>query len=95
MEAWRAFAASLLPDGADARRRIVGRILLELLLIVTGYLLGGRVGIGSILSCVLTGPCMQFINRAMKFDLVGVRHESLPETGKRLLSVLKKDRNGT
>ena len=28
-EAWRAFAASLLPDGPDARRRIVGRILLD------------------------------------------------------------------
>ena len=29
MEAWRAFAASLLPDGPDARRRIVGRIMLD------------------------------------------------------------------
>lgn len=56
------------------------RILMEASLVTLGLLMGGTAGVGSVLSCVITGPCMQVMFNALGFDLVTVEHESLADT---------------
>lgn len=56
------------------------RILMEVCLVALGLLMGGTAGAGSLLSCVITGPCMQVMFKALRFELVTVNHESLADT---------------
>lgn len=56
------------------------RILMEVCLVALGLLMGGTAGLGSVLSCLLTGPCMQIMFKALHFELVNVEHESLADT---------------
>ncbi|MBO5518503.1 MAG: hypothetical protein J6A42_10560 [Firmicutes bacterium] len=70
----------------------IGPVTMVLYAVVTGigWLLGGQVGIGTILSVLYVGPALQMICRMTKFDAAGVTHQSLPEslrilTGKRVL----------
>ena len=56
------------------------RILMEVCLAALGLLMGASAGLGSVLSCVMTGPCMQVMFRALGFELVKVEHESLADT---------------
>ncbi len=60
------------------------RILLEVTLVALGLLMGGSAGLGSVLSCLITGPCMQIMFRSLKFELVAVRHENISDTLRRL-----------
>ena len=41
------------------------RIICDGLLILTGYLLGGVVGIGTAISMIFTGPMIDLINKAV------------------------------
>ena len=59
------------------------RILLEVCLVALGLLMGGTAGLGSVLSCIITGPCMQAMFKLLKFELVKVRHENLSDTLKK------------
>lgn len=45
-----------------------------------GYLLGGPVGIGTILCALFQGPIMAFAFKTLHFSATGIRHESLPES---------------
>lgn len=45
-----------------------------------GYLLGGPVGIGTILCAVCCGPIMQFAFQSVKFDATAVKHQTLKES---------------
>ncbi|MCR5135791.1 MAG: hypothetical protein K6C12_01650 [Oscillospiraceae bacterium] len=52
---------------------------------LTGWLLGGPVGIGTILCAFGTGPIMQFAFHTVHFDATGIRHQQLKETFRVLL----------
>lgn len=60
------------------------RIVLEVSLVVLGLLMGGSAGLGSVLSCIITGPCMQIMFKLLKFELVKVRHENLVDSWRKI-----------
>ena len=55
---------------------IVG-VLIHIVVTTIGYLLGGPVGIGTLLCMALTGPFMQIAFKIMKFDATGIEHQNL------------------
>ncbi len=62
----------------------IGGISIVLLACVTGigYLLGGPVGVGTILCAFCAGPIMQFAFQTIRFDAVGIKHQSLLDSWK-------------
>lgn len=62
----------------------IGLIFAMILVTVTtlGALLGGPIGLGTVLCAVLLGPIMQFEFKLLKFDATAVRHRDLAETAK-------------
>jgi uncharacterized membrane protein YczE len=58
----------------------VCRGLLELMATVVGWLLGGMVGIGTVISVIMIGVCVQGVFAIFKFDVKSVKHETLRET---------------
>ena len=45
-----------------------------------GWLLGGPVGIGTIICAFCSGPIMQFAFRTVRFDATGIRHQQLKDS---------------
>jgi uncharacterized membrane protein YczE len=60
------------------------RCTVELMAAVIGWLLGGMVGVGTVISFVVIGACIQIVFNAFKFDATVIRHETLLETLSRL-----------
>lgn len=58
----------------------VCRGAVELTALFCGWQLGGMVGIGTLLSAVLIGLCLQLVFRLFMFDATQVRHQTLGET---------------
>ncbi len=60
----------------------IGAVSIALLGTATliGWLLGGPVGIGTILCAFGTGPVMQLAFRSVRFDATGVKHQRLRES---------------
>ena len=56
------------------------RGMVELAVTFTGWLLGGMVGIGTLISGFCIGFCVQLTFAAFKFDATVVRHESIKQT---------------
>ncbi len=45
-----------------------------------GWLLGGQVGIGTLICAFCAGPIMQFAFQSVKFDATGIRHQNIGES---------------
>ena len=58
----------------------VCRSLIELSVTLFGWLLGGMVGIGTVVSVVAIGFCIQITFKVLRFDVKAVRHESFRDT---------------
>ena len=58
----------------------VCRSALELLAALVGWLLGGMVGIGTVISVIGIGFFIQFTFTLFKFDVATVKHETLKQT---------------
>ena len=56
------------------------RFLIELLVTVIGWLLGGMVGAGTVISVITIGFCIQIVFKLFRFDVTAVKHETLAET---------------
>lgn len=56
------------------------RVILEGGALLVGWLLGGTVGVGTIILVCLSGPTTQLIFKLAKFDVKTLRHETMPET---------------
>lgn len=65
----------------------IGTVSIALLSAATliGYLLGGPVGVGTLICAFCTGPIMQFAFRTVRFDATGIRHQHLAESLKVML----------
>lgn len=82
---------TLLVGLAKIFKRIpIGAVSIGMLSLATfvGWLLGGPVGIGTLICAFCAGPIMQGCFRLISFDATGIHHQSLPEsiaviTGKR------------
>lgn len=62
----------------------IGVISIFLLSMATliGFLLGGPVGIGTLLCAFCAGPIMQAAFRTVRFDATGIQHQRLTDTAK-------------
>lgn len=56
------------------------RVVVEGCVFVLGYLLGGRVGLGSVVLVLLGGPIMEIMFRLFKFDVRQVKNQTILET---------------
>jgi uncharacterized membrane protein YczE len=56
------------------------RCIIELLVTLIGWKLGGMVWIGTVISVIAIGFCIQITFRIFRFDVTTVKHESLTDT---------------
>jgi uncharacterized membrane protein YczE len=56
------------------------RCIIELLVTLIGWRLGGMVWIGTVISVIAIGFCIQITFRLFKFNVTSVKHESLADT---------------
>ncbi|AGK53597.1 YczE/YyaS/YitT family protein [Bacillus sp. 1NLA3E] len=73
----------------------VCRGTIELLAVFAGWRLGGMVGIGTIISALVIGFCVQSTFRLLKFDATKVKHETLDQTIKLLIAIKKEPLKNT
>ena len=59
-----------------------------------GYLLGGPVGIGTIICAFAAGPIMELAFKTARFDATGVEHQNILESIKILFKRNKKSGHG-
>ena len=74
---------TLLVGLAKRMRRVpIGAVSIGLLSLatLTGWLLGGPVGVGTLICAFCTGPIMQLAFRSVRFDATGVRHQRLRDS---------------
>ena len=71
-----------------APRVPIGAMSIALLSTATllGWLLGGPVGLGTLICAFGAGPIMQFAFRTVRFDATGIRHQNLRDSLRVLLS---------
>ena len=60
----------------------VCRSSMELFCVLAGWLLGGKVGVGTILSAVTIGPMLQGVFHLYHYDATGIVHDSLGDSWK-------------
>lgn len=53
---------------------------IEVFVLLVGVILGGKVGIGTLISAFAIGYCIQLIFKICKFDAVNVKHKSVFES---------------
>ena len=58
----------------------VCRCIVEVLVTAVGWLLGGMIGIGTVIAAIAIGPCIQFAFKVFNFDATAVKHETITET---------------
>lgn len=58
----------------------VCRSMMEVAVTLIGWLLGGKVGLGTVLSAFAIGGCVQLVFRIVRFDATQVHHETLGDT---------------
>lgn len=63
---------------------------IELLAVSVGWKLGGMIGIGTILSALMIGLCVQITFKLLKFNTTTIKHETLDQTYKNLFIKEKK-----
>ena len=56
------------------------RGIVEVLVTLIGWPLGGMVWIGTIISAIIIGPFVQIVFRIFKFDVTAIKHETLADT---------------
>ena len=61
------------------------RTTVESIAVAVGWLLGGMVGIGTVIAAIGIGFCIQITFKLLKFDATAVKHETLTDTLRLLL----------
>jgi len=56
------------------------RGIIELLVTIIGWFLGGMVGFGTVISVIAIGFCIQLVFKILRFDVTSVKHETLKDT---------------
>lgn len=57
---------------------------IEVAAVSIGWFLGGMVGVGTVISAIAIGACVQITFRLLKFDPTKIQHETLAQTMKQL-----------
>ena len=58
-------------------------VIVHAIVTTAGFLLGGKVGIGTLLCAALTGPIIQLAFRTVRFDATKITHQNLLDTLKK------------
>lgn len=66
------------------------RMVIEGCALLAGWLMGGTVGIGTIILVLGNGPVMQLVFRIFRFDVKTLHNETIPETLRSLKKLCKK-----
>ena len=53
---------------------------IELMVTLIGWILGGMIGIGTVISVIAIGFCIQITFKLLKFDVTAIKHESLSDS---------------
>jgi len=61
------------------------RSLIEVLVTFIGWFLGGMIGIGTVISAIAVGFCIQIVFKLFKFDVTAIKHETLGYSLKKIL----------
>jgi len=69
------------------------RCIVELFVTLAGWIMGGMIGIGTVIAVIAIGPCVQVVFKLFRFDVSAVKHETIVETYTSLFG--HKDRDGT
>jgi len=56
------------------------RLSVEGIAFIAGFLMGGKIGLGSVILVALGGPIMGMMFRLLRFDVTKLKNESIPET---------------
>ena len=67
------------------------RGVIELLATIVGWILGGMVGIGTVISVIAIGFCIQMVFKLFKFDVTAIKHETLGETLATIRKIIRKE----
>jgi uncharacterized membrane protein YczE len=65
------------------------RILLEGSALFIGWMLGAKVGLGTVIAVFGIGIFIEIVFRVMKFDVTKVHHENLIDTHKNLVRIYR------
>jgi len=68
----------------------VCRGFVELMATISGWFLGGMVGVGTVIFVILIGFCVQAVFAIFKFDVKAVQHETLGHTYQTVKKALRK-----
>ncbi|MBQ6895888.1 MAG: hypothetical protein IJN69_01600 [Oscillospiraceae bacterium] len=66
----------------------IARNSTEFFALAVGWLCGGKVGIGTIISVFFIGYILQFVFKLVKFDATKIKNESLIESGKNIFKMV-------
>ena len=66
------------------------RNMIEAVVLVAGYFMGGSVGLGTLVMAVLFGRFIQFVFKLFKFDVRQVRHRYIDQDFALLFNKLEK-----
>jgi uncharacterized membrane protein YczE len=61
------------------------RSMIELLVTIIGWFLGGMIGLGTVISAVAIGFCVQIVFKLFRFDVTQIKHETLGDSVKIVL----------
>ena len=56
------------------------RSIIELLVTIIGWLLGGMIGLGTIISVIAVGFCIQIVFKIFNFNVTEIKHETLSDS---------------
>ena len=68
------------------------RSIIELLVTIIGWLLGGMAGLGTIISVIAVGFCIQIVFKIFYFNVTEIKHETLSDS---MNSLFGKRKNNT
>ena len=88
---------TLLVGVAKRMKKIpIGAVSIALLSLATliGWLLGGPVGVGTLICAFCTGPIMQMAFRSVRFDATGIKHQRLTDSARVFFSGQKPVKRG-
>ena len=65
---------------------------IELVAVIVGWLLGGMVGFGTVVSALGIGFCIQVTFRVLRFDPATIHHETLDQSVRAMIGMMTKGR---
>jgi uncharacterized membrane protein YczE len=70
------------------------RNIIEVVVLIAGYFMGGSVGLGTLIMAILFGRFIQVTFKIFKFDVRQVRHRYIDQDFALILQKLKKEKTG-